>query len=134
MYWFKLAGIDSTVINVGDAIRLYDNPTTENNGDYVIQQINPPDGVNFDHTQFVVDRPIPNGNFSSNLIYKIVRGENSNNKTFTGSSVRLVAQEINPGTTTTLTITGVDSGAVEEVTINVLSDPNSTSDPSDSQT
>tara|TARA_R100000008_G_C3568599_1_gene160653 strand:+ start:510 stop:1199 length:690 start_codon:yes stop_codon:yes gene_type:complete len=49
--------------------------------------------------------------------------------TLTANSVNLVAQSINPGATTTVTITGLTSGISNIVTISVKADASSNTDP-----
>ena len=49
--------------------------------------------------------------------------------TITAASANLVAQSINPGATTTVTITGIQSGITNVVTISVKADASSNTDP-----
>ena len=49
--------------------------------------------------------------------------------TLTADEVSLTTQSINPGATTTVTVTGVTSGISKVVTINVKTDPASNNDP-----
>jgi hypothetical protein len=60
----------------------------------------------------------------------IVKFSNSaDSTTITGASANLVAQSINPGATTTVTIIGLTSGITNVVTISVKADASSNSDP-----
>ena len=58
---------------------------------------------------------------------------NSTMKTTTAKSVQLIAQSINPGATTTITVTGLNSGVTNIVTVSVKADAASSKDPSSTQ-
>jgi uncharacterized membrane protein YgcG len=60
----------------------------------------------------------------------IVKFANSaDSTTITATSVNLVAQSISPGATTTVTVTGVQSGITKVITISVKTDAASNTDP-----
>ena len=54
---------------------------------------------------------------------------NPTSKTTTAKSVQLIAQSINPGATTTITVTGLNSGVTNIVTVSVKADAASSQDP-----
>jgi len=58
---------------------------------------------------------------------------NSTARTVTAKSIELIAQSVNPGATTTVTVTGVNSGVTNVVTISVKADAASSKDPSGPQ-
>ena len=58
---------------------------------------------------------------------------NSTARTVTAKTVELIAQSVNPGATTTVTVTGVNSGVTNIVTISVKADAASSKDPSGPQ-
>ena len=58
---------------------------------------------------------------------------NSTARTVTAKSIELIAQSVNPGATTTVTVTGVNSGVTNIVTISVKADAASSKDPSGPQ-
>ncbi len=58
---------------------------------------------------------------------------NSTARTVTAKSIELIAQSVNPGATTTVTVTGVNSGVTNVVTISVKADAASSQDPSGPQ-
>ena len=58
---------------------------------------------------------------------------NPTSKTTTAKSVQLIAQSVNPGATTTVTVTGINSGVTNIVTISVKTDAASSKDPSGPQ-
>ena len=58
---------------------------------------------------------------------------NSTARTVTAKTVELIAQSVNPGATTTVTVTGVNSGVTNVVTISVKADAASSKDPSGPQ-
>ena len=55
-------------------------------------------------------------------------------KTINAKSVNLIAQSINPGATTTITVTGLNSGVTNIVTVSVKADAASSQDPLGPQT
>ena len=54
-------------------------------------------------------------------------------KTVTRASAALIAQSVNPGATTTITVTGLNSGVTNIVTVSVKADAASSKDPSSPQ-
>ena len=59
--------------------------------------------------------------------------DNPTAKTITAASATLIAQSINPGATTTITVTGLNSGVTNIVTVSVKADAASSKDPSSTQ-
>ena len=59
--------------------------------------------------------------------------DNPTAKTVTTSAAALIAQSINPGATTTITVTGINSGVTNIVTVSVKADAASSKDPSSTQ-
>jgi hypothetical protein len=87
------------------------------------------------HSTTITITPTTTGGAAENYIFTI---ENTNIVKFGGgyvgrttqdSSVDLITQSINPGATTTVAVTGANTGLTSVITISVTTDPTSTTDP-----
>lgn len=125
---FILTGVSTKIIQIGDIIRVFDNPSSDNDGDYRIMEILPSEKT----FNYIVDRPFKNTKFSNNLHYTIMR-ISSTQKVFSGKIAHLAAQSINPGSETDVGITGLESGTSISVKIRVKTDEKSIKDASESE-
>ena len=128
---FILKSVNFKTVNIGDIIRVTDSGDSANDGDYTITAIESSMGGNSLTTYYVVDRPLKNTNFNTNLNYEI-RRFSLDKKVFSGNIAHLRAESINPGTGANIIITGLDSGLSADIKVEVLTDEISVKDASES--
>jgi hypothetical protein len=104
----QLKGLDQTYTSVTHGTSISLTPTTEG-------------GLTEQYTFTIENRNV--------VVFAAASGQSSGTNTVTATSVDLTTQSINPGATTTVTVTGTQSGLSKVVTISVTADAASSKDP-----